>query len=94
VDDSTRRKALRVIARRHHPDLGGDVEAYVAAVRALAVLDADGSRAGRRGTVDVRQARAWRRAVRRLRRRLRALRLGRQDHRHHGVDARRRNVRA
>lgn len=33
--DAERRRALRRIAREHHPDVGGDAETFIAAVAAL-----------------------------------------------------------
>lgn len=72
--DAERRRALRRIARTHHPDVGGDPETYLAQVAAL-----DG-RAGARGgpRVHVVRGPVWVRLLRRLRRRLRAARLERR----------------
>ena len=68
------RARRREVARRHHPDLGGDVEAYV---RAMAELDGDSP--GAPATVGdvvvaVRRRRPLRSAARRGRRLSRELR--------------------
>ena len=72
--EAEHRRALRRIARTHHPDLGGDPEAYLAAVAAL-----EGRVGARHGPrVHVVPAPVWVRLLRRLRRRLRAARIERR----------------
>lgn len=78
MDGAERRRALRELARRHHPDHGGDLETYLREVAAL-------GRPGRR-PIELRQARLWRRAARRLHRRTRAWWRERQRRRGRRVD--------
>lgn len=77
-DDAARRRQLRAVARRLHPDVGGDPVRYLEAV---AAVEAEWAR--RRGVgqgprptaplhpVEVRQAAAWIRVLRRVRRQVR-----------------------
>lgn len=73
------RARRRAIARQHHPDLGGDPERYLAAMRELDAAERTGApRPGHgrttplrvRTTVRSRLTRRVRRAVRRLRQRI------------------------
>lgn len=72
--DAVVRARRREVARRHHPDLGGDVETYV---RAMAELDGDSPDAPATAggvVVAVRRRRPLRSAARRGRRLSRELR--------------------
>jgi hypothetical protein len=77
VDEAEYRRALRAIARRHHPDVGGDHQAFLAAVAALERRRAHARAA--RAAVEVQRGPWWRRAARRVRRRARAWRRERQE---------------
>ncbi|MCK6210713.1 hypothetical protein KZX45_09190 [Georgenia sp. EYE_87] len=81
--DAERRRALRRIARRHHPDLGGDLSTYLEAVAAH-------ERGTTSPSVPVRVLRAnpLRRAAGGLRRLLRSWRVERRHRRRTKVDAR------
>lgn len=95
--DAARRRALRELARRHHPDRGGDHAEYV---RRKAELDRLFARPrpalpdGRASMVRVVAAARWRLVLRRLRRDVRRWRRLRAQRRRAGVDARLRGGRS
>lgn len=89
--DAARRRALRELARRHHPDRGGDHAEYV---RRKAELDRRFARPrpplpdGRASMVRVDPAARWRLVLRRLRRQVRRWRRLRTQRRRVRVDER------
>ena len=66
-DDAARRRALRRLARTHHPDVGGDTETYLRLVASL--RRSPGGRPTAEALVQVRPAVRWRLVLRRLGRR-------------------------
>ncbi|WP_225752805.1 hypothetical protein [Actinotalea sp. Marseille-Q4924] len=87
--DAARRRALRELARRHHPDRGGDHAEYVRRAAELERRFAQPRRAlpdGRASMVRVEAAARWRLVVRRLRRQVRRWRRLRTARRRARVD--------
>ncbi|MBC7291966.1 MAG: hypothetical protein H5T83_11630, partial [Actinotalea sp.] len=88
--DAARRRALRELARRHHPDRGGDPEEYI---RRTAELERRFARPrplpdGRGSMVQVEAAARWLLVLRRLRSHVRRRRQVREERRRAGVDER------
>lgn len=88
TDDSARRAARRAALRATHPDLGGDVDAFIAVMRAFerpeptqtAAVPAGGVGAAARGprpTITTTRRSRTARSIRRTRRRVAALARGR-----------------
>jgi hypothetical protein len=90
VDDAARRRALRAVARRHHPDVGGDPEAYVRAVEAVERRFRHGLDPSRPVVepVHVVPSARWRLVLRRVLRHLRRWRRRRQDDRRRATETR------
>ena len=86
MDDAARRRELRRIARRHHPDLGGDPRAYLDAVEALDRIQ-PGSRRAYGPRVDVRRRRGLSSLLHLLARRWRSRRASKRDARRSRTEA-------